>query len=218
MAKHRTFGAGLKIASGFSLVMAGVRPIRSNTRKRNVMKYMIIILTLIFSFPTFSCGTTVNHFSSYPKAFSKTDKEEFFRNHSCVITNNYLPHEADPIIASTIVDAIKSDVDTDLIKMILKNYNCVYGARHLPIYKAIKDLITEEKYSTFCNLERLNNIYIIKAKKSLVLRESANIKANVIHSLPYGIHIEVINNEGNWAYVKTSYGNGYVFNKYISPY
>ena len=216
---HRAFGTGLKTATRF---IAGygrryARIYASNIEEEFMLR-TFVLLTFLYSACALSCGSTAQHFFGYSKWSSKSDKEAFFEANSCGVPINYGPKQADPLIADAVVDGINSGVNKDLLFTILRNYNCAYGARHQSNYKVIKEFITREKYATFCNLERLQRIFIIQADGGLTLRDSASKQGKRIDALANGTYVEVLRESGDWAYVKSYHGEGYVYKKLLTPY
>ena len=183
-----------------------------------MLKKLLACFLLVVSTSIWACGTTAHNYTLYPKFGNASEKEAFLKNHSCSTAMYYKPHRADPIIATALADAIKSNVSSSVINKVLTNHNCVYGARHLESYKVILEFISEEKYSKFCNIKRINNLFIINANGGIVLRNAAGKHGARLAGLANGTYVEVLSESKGWVYVNSYAGKGYVFKKLLKSY
>ena len=119
------------------------------------MKYLILLILLLFETQAYACGSTAQRFQGYWVIMDLEHKNKYLKNLSCSDPQRYSPRNADPIIAKVLADAIKSKVENKIINSVLKSYNCAYGARNLPEYSIIKKYITKEKYFSFCEVEKI---------------------------------------------------------------
>ena len=185
-------------------------------------KLTIVILTLV-SFNAFACnGPAADRFQQYWKLSSTTDKTIFLIRNSCTYPVEYNPRKADPVIMKVLVDAIEGGIDTKVINKVVKNYNCVHGARNLPGYATVKRYIAREIYGEYCTNEKFENLYIVKAKGGAILRNGAGTKNDRIGLIAEGSTVKVFTLAGdfppNWAYVKSKQGEGFVYEPLLEPY
>ncbi len=182
------------------------------------MKILTILILLLLPIQALACGSTAKNFYQYWHYDTVASKNKFLQKYGCVEPINYFPLDADPIIAKVLVDAIDTGIDGTTINNVLKNYNCAYGARNLAEYSKIREFITAEKYNEFCNIDKLKKIYIVNVESGVVLRSGAGKDKERISALAHGTQVEVINTIDDWAHVKSSHGEGYVFKQLLKPY
>jgi len=185
------------------------------------MRYALTLFLLLFVSNTFACGSTAHWFSWYWDAKDLKQKNNHlkqYENFGCSMSLSYSPRIAEPIIVKVLVDAIESGVEKKIINGILKKYNCVYGARKLPIYSKIKEYITGSKYNEFCNIEKIHRIYIIRANSGVVLRSDANKNSKRIGTIAHGSIVIEKKANGDWINVKSYAGEGYVFKSLLESY
>jgi len=165
-----------------------------------------------------TCGNTAEHFYRYWDLESKAKKIKLLEVLGCNQPSNYAPRSADPIITRVLADALNNDVPSKTIKMVLTNYHCAYGGRNLTEYQTIKNFITEQKYAEFCDIERLQRIYIVKSKGGAVFRSAPSVSSERLDAIAEGAFVEVEDSVGEWAKIKYAGVYGYVFKPLLSAY
>ena len=182
------------------------------------MKYILSIVIIAFSTYSFACGGTEHHFSRYWRLDTVEKKSALLEHLGCVEPMNYSPRFADPVISAVLADAIKIGLPRKSIEMVLKNYNCAYGARTKEEYKAIRSYIGSDKYAAFCNLERLERVYIVNVSGGAVLRFGPSVESKRLAAVAEGAFVESIKDAEEWLQVKTNKGKGYVHKSLLSAY
>jgi len=182
------------------------------------MKIVISFILLISTTHAIACGSISQRLYGYWGLKDLDKKSTFLESNSCPFSKYYAALDADPIIAEVLIDAIESGVSDKIIKNALKSYNCAFGARNTEKYQVIRNYITEEKYSSFCDMKRLNTIKIVNAEGGLVLRSKPNKRSKRLSAIANGTQVEVISLIGDWAHVKAYTGKGYVYYPLLTAY
>lgn len=138
-------------------------------------------------------------------------KSEFLKRLSCSEAMNYSPLRADPVIVKVLTDAIDSGVGKDIISKIVTNYNCLFAAYHSPEYGSIEKFISDNQLNNICSKERLEASYVILAASGVNLRSAPSTSGEKIGTIAEGVLIELIEMSGNWAYIRSYAGEGYVY-------
>jgi hypothetical protein len=181
------------------------------------MKILLLFITTIFSTNAFCCGSTAQQFMSYWSATDLESKEEFLKGHGCSLAMNYDPLVADEVIVKVLVDAIDKKVKSNLISNIIKNHNCLFGARKIPEYASIKKFISNNGLSDYCDKDRLAYSYVVISKGGINLRSGPSINSEKVGTIADGALVKILSNSNDWALVESYSGKGYVYTPLLKP-
>lgn len=160
-----------------------------------------LLLNMLLPYSASACDSMEQRLSVYWSDGSVAAKAALLQHLLCLPAIDYRPTEIDPMVLKVTVDAIKVGVNRDLINAVLRRHRCAYGARKLPDYTHIIDYIGQPEYASFCQVSRLERLFVVRAEGGALLREEPSIRSQRLASVPQGYLVEVLALFGGWVRV-----------------
>ncbi len=182
------------------------------------MRIFLYLLFIVGSTNALSCGTALKRFMGYWRENGLETKEQYLDKISYKVLTGYSPLDTDPIITKVLLDAIEIGVSRTVIEKVLQNYNCVYSSNSTKEYLKIKKFIGNKKYYTFCDIPKIDTMYIVTSNGGATIRESATKQSARLNAISEGSTVIVKKIENNWADVDSYAGSGFVYLPLLKKY
>jgi len=165
-----------------------------------------------------ACGTVAQSFWSNVLEADKTQLESFLKSQTCSDAERYAPEQAEPYIAIVLINAIDAGVSEQTIEAAFTQFNCVSTVRRRTAYNRIIEFVGKERFSKICDAEALGRMYIVKASGGANLRRAPSISADKLGAVAEGTLVKDAEPEGEWFFVHSYRGSGYVHQSTLKPY
>jgi hypothetical protein len=165
----------------------------------------------------YGCGTMGQIMSDYWSIQDHQEKQEFLLNQGCSNSINYSPLRDDQALLNIFANAVEIGLSNKTLIEFLDRFNCLYGQNNTPNYIAIKTFVAYNNLGSVCNDDRLSSSYVVNTYNGLNLRDKPDQSGSKIATIANGTLVEVLQIEGDWAYIDSYSQLGYVYLPFIKP-
>ena len=182
---------------------------------------LLTVSCLLFSFlplDSSACGSTAQHFWSYTLEADRVRLQTFLESESCASEAEYSPIRAEPYIAIVLINAIDAGVDRETIEAVFERYNCVSSVRNRTAYQRIVEYLGDDRYAEICDVEAFRKMYVVASDGGANIRKEPSTDAQKVGVKAEGTLVRNGEKRGDWFFVDTDKGPGYMHSSTLTPY